>query len=37
MKYMQYFPHDVETRHVSGIMKLIEEEGASGYGFYWVL
>ena len=37
MKYMQYFPHDVETRHASGIIELIEVEGASGYGFYWVL
>jgi hypothetical protein len=37
MKYMQYFPHDVETRHVPGIIELIEVEGASGYGFYWVL
>ena len=37
MKYIQYFPHDVETRHDSGVMQLIEAEGAPGYGFYWVL
>lgn len=37
MKYIQYFPHDVETRHDSGVMQLIEAEGAAGYGFYWVL
>lgn len=37
MKYIQYFPHDVETRHVPEIMALIEAEGAAGYGFYWVL
>lgn len=37
MKYIQYFPHDVETRHEPGIMQLIEEEGAAGYGFFWVL
>lgn len=37
MRYVQYFPHDVETRHDSGIMQLIETEGASGYGFFWVL
>ena len=37
MRYFQYFPHDVETRHDSGIMALIEAEGAAGYGFFWVL
>jgi len=37
MKYIQYFPHDVETRHDSRIMRLIEAEGAAGYGFFWVL
>lgn len=37
MRYIQYFPHDVETRHDSGVMQLIEAEGAAGYGFYWVL
>ena len=37
MKYIQYFPHDVETRHDSGVMQLIEAEGSAGYGFYWVL
>ena len=37
MKYIQYFPHDVETRHDSGVMQLIEADGAAGYGFYWVL
>ena len=37
MRFIQYFPHDVETRHATGIMELIEVEGAAGYGFYWVL
>ena len=27
----------METRHDSGVMQLIEAEGAAGYGFYWVL
>ncbi len=37
MKRDQYIPHDVSARNNSKIMRLIEEEGAAGYGIYWAL
>ena len=37
MKKDQYIPHEVSMRTTSEVMKLIEEEGMTGYGIYWAL
>ena len=37
MKQDQYIPHEVSMRTTSEVMKLIEEEGMTGYGIYWAL
>ena len=36
MKKDYYFPHEIRTRNDEAVMELIECEGASGYGIYWV-
>ena len=37
MKKDQYIPHEVSMRTTSEVMRLIEEEGMTGYGIYWAL
>ena len=37
MRRDQYIPHDVSARNNSKLMRLVEEEGAAGYGIYWGL
>ena len=37
MKKDQYIPHEVSMRTTSEVMKLIEEEGMTGYGIYLAL
>ena len=37
MKRDHYFPHEINLRNDKEVIKLIECEGASGYGIYWAL